>query len=904
MHSASYLREFSFGQGQVGLYYALPLLQQQGFGAIARLPVSLRIMLESLLRNLDDKQVTEAHVRQLANWQPQAERNTEIPFVVSRILLQDFTGLPLLCDLAAMRDATTRLGKSPALITPKIPVHLVVDHSVQVDFFREADALQRNLLLEYQRNAERYRFIKWGQHAFANLQVTPPGRGIVHQVNLEYLASGLSRDDRIHFPDTLVGTDSHTTMINGLGVLGWGVGGIEAESAALGLPVFLLQPDVVGVHLHGHLPAGVTATDVVLTLTALLRKSGVVGAFVEFFGHGAARLTVPDRATIANMAPEYGATVAYFPPDHQTVAYLTATGREREQVAAFQAYFQAQHMFGMPCLGEIDYSRIINVNLADIEPCVAGPRRPQDRIPLRQLKQSFMSTLFAPVEQGGFGKGGAVAASEMSPHPAQARQLTHGDIVIAAITSCTNTSHPGSMLTAGLLARKAVARGLKVPSHIKTSLAPGSQVVRDYLHRAGLLEPLAQLGFQLVAYGCTTCIGNSGPLDPVLEQQIAQGDLICAAVLSGNRNFEARIHPALRANFLMSPPLVVAFALAGRIGIDLGSEPLGQDAQGNAVYLSMLWPCQQEIDSAMRDAEDPASYPRLYQVPDASLWQALPLNPQQSYSWPPSSYIARPPFLDAVALDVLPPQQAIRQARVLALFGDSVTTDHISPAGSIATGSCAGLYLQQLGITPADFNSYGSRRGNHEVMVRGTFANIRIRNLMLPPAADGRPVTGGLTLHQPDGQQGFIHDIARRYQAEQVALLIIAGKEYGSGSSRDWAAKGTALLGVRAVIAESFERIHRANLVGMGLLPLQFMAGDSSASLGLTGRELFTLEGLENTLLPAQPVQLHIDYPDGTCRRCTLLLRVDTATEADYCRHGGILPFVLRSLLRAADKPL
>ncbi|BBF85803.1 Aconitate hydratase [Aquitalea magnusonii] len=897
MRSASYLREFSFGNGQIGLYYALPLLEQEGFGAISRLPVSLRIMLESLLRHVDGQYVSEAHLRQLAGWQPQAPRETEIPFVVARILLQDFTGVPLLCDLAAMRDATMRLGRDPLLITPKIPVHLVVDHSVQVDFFREPDALQRNLQLEYERNGERYRFIKWGQHAFANLHVTPPGQGIVHQVNLEYLAPGLSRQGKIYFPDTLVGTDSHTTMINGLGVLGWGVGGIEAESAMLGLPVFLLQPDVLGVHLHGQVSAGVTATDVVLTLTELLRKSDVVGDFVEFFGNGAARLTVPDRATIANMAPEYGATVAYFPPDHQTVAYLTATGRDGEQVAAFQAYFQAQQMFGMPRLGEIDYSRVINVNLADIKPCVAGPRRPQDRIPLDALQQSFLTTLSTPTEHGGFGKDAAAPARPAGP--ASGTPLAHGDIVIAAITSCTNTSHPGSMLTAGLLARKAVALGLKVPSHIKTSLAPGSQVVRDYLQSAGLLEPLAQLGFRLLAYGCTTCIGNSGPLDLTLEQQIVDDDLICAAVLSGNRNFEARIHPALRANFLMSPPLVVAFALAGRIDIDLTRAPLGHDAQGNAVYLSMLWPSPQEIERAVHAAENPARYPQLYQVADAPLWQELPLNTHKSYNWPLSSYIARPPFLDKVTLDSLPPVPAIRQARALLLLGDSVTTDHISPAGSIAPDSCAGGYLQQLGIPPRLFNSYGSRRGNHEVMVRGTFANIRIHNLMLAPAGDGSRVTGGYSLHQPDGTQGFIYDVAQRYQAEGVPLLVIAGKEYGSGSSRDWAAKGTALLGVRAVIAESFERIHRSNLVGMGVLPLQFQAGDSICTLGLTGRESFALEGLHSPLSPAQPVQLHINYPDGCHQVCTLQLRVDTPTEVAYCLHGGVLPYVLHQLLQA-----
>ncbi|TDR72060.1 aconitate hydratase AcnA [Paludibacterium purpuratum] len=881
------LRSFTLSDGRNARFHALSALADLGIAQVERLPVSLRIILESLLRNLDGQRVTEAHVRQLANWQPQATRNEEIPLIVARIVLQDFTGVPLLCDLAAMRSVAQRFGKPPQIVEPLVPVDLVVDHSVQVDHFRESNALDLNMQLEFQRNAERYRFIKWGMQAFHHFRVVPPGIGIVHQVNLEYLARGVLRQDDVYYPDTLVGTDSHTTMINALGVVGWGVGGIEAEAGMLGQPVSLLTPDVLGMQLTGSLRPGVTATDLVLTITQMLRKANVVGQFVEFFGSGASTLTLPDRATLANMAPEYGATMGFFPPDEQTAAYLTATGRTADEVDAFHRYFQAQGLFGMPQVGAIDYSRVLTLDLAEVEPSVAGPRRPQDRIPLSELDARFRALLSQPISDGGYGK------AEHRPTP---DQLDHGAVLIAAITSCTNTSNPSVMLTAGLLAAKAAARGLTVSPRIKTSLAPGSRVVTDYLEKTGLLAPLAQLGFRLVAYGCTTCIGNAGPLDPELEAEIAARDLICAAVLSGNRNFEARIHPAIKANFLMSPPLVVAFAIAGRVDIDLTHEPLGFDGTGQPVYLSEIWPDAQEVATTLQQATEPASYRRLYQDLDGMnpLWQRIVAPGGPVSDWTPSSYIAEPPFFTDFALQppAVPP---IRDARALAIFGDSVTTDHISPAGSIKPTSPAGLYLQQLGIKPADFNSYGSRRGHHEVMMRGTFANVRIRNLMLPADANGQPIEGGLTLRQPDGTQQFIYDAAMHYQQAGTPTLIFAGEEYGTGSSRDWAAKGTRLLGVKAVIARSFERIHRANLVGMGVLPLQFLGDDSAACL--RGDELFDLMGMDNGLQPRQHVSLTIRSPDGQTRQMTLLLRIDTPMEIEYYRHGGILPYVMRQLL-------
>ncbi|HEY3433694.1 MAG TPA: aconitate hydratase [Rhodocyclaceae bacterium] len=935
-------KEFSPGSGLKAFFHSLPALEAAGFGTVSRLPVSLRIVLESLLRHCDGKKVTLDHVRQLARWQPVGERSDEIPFVVARIVLQDFTGVPLLCDLAAMRGVAASFGKNPKIIEPLVPVDLVVDHSVQVDHFREADALDLNMKLEFHRNAERYRFIKWGMQAFDTFRVVPPGIGIVHQVNLEYLARGVYQKDGVYYPDSLVGTDSHTTMINALGVVGWGVGGIEAEAGMLGQPIYFLTPDVVGVHLAGQLQEGVTATDLVLVVTEMLRKAKVVGKFVEFFGAGAASLTLPDRATIANMAPEYGATMGFFPPDEETAAYLTATGRSEAEVEAFRAYFQAQQMFGMPESGQIDYSTVLTLDLTTVVPSVAGPKRPQDRIALPELKARFADLFSKPAAENGYGKAAAtlgerhalpyslptsclpaeentgkgktMARNEVEmvdtppgdgpscPSPENFARpggdIGHGDVVIAAITSCTNTSNPGVMLAAGLLAQKAVALGLTVHPRIKTSLAPGSRVVSEYLSKAGLLEPLSQLGFRVVAYGCTTCIGNSGPLEPRLEEVLNEQDLVCAAVLSGNRNFEARIHGSIKANFLMSPPLVVAFAIAGKIGIDLAHEPLGNDREGHPGYLRDIWPSQAEIGDVLRHATDPATYRRLYA--DFSrgnpLWNDITTVSGQVYAWEPSTYIAEPPFFAGFALTPLAPG-AIHEARALAIFGDSVTTDHISPAGSIKASSPAGLYLRDHGVSADEFNSYGSRRGNHEVMMRGTFANIRIRNRMMPPKEDGSPVEGGFTLHQPDGRAMPIYDAAMAYQQADIPTIIFAGEEYGTGSSRDWAAKGTRLLGVKAVVARSFERIHRSNLVGMGVLPLQFLDDDSAETLQLKGDEVFDVRGLENGIAPRRELTLSIQRSNGHRQEIPVLLRIDTDIEVDYYEHGGILPYVLRELL-------
>ncbi len=934
------LRELPLASGKSLRYYALAALESAGLGKVSRLPVSIRIVLESLLRNCDGRKITADHVRQLANWQATAPRSSEIPFVVARIVLQDFTGVPLLCDLAAMRGAAKRFGKEPGIVEPLVPVDLVVDHSVQVDHYRERDALDLNMRLEFRRNAERYRFIKWGMQAFDNVRVVPPGIGIVHQVNLEYLARGVLQKDGIAYPDTLVGTDSHTTMINALGVVGWGVGGIEAEAGMLGQPLVFLTPDVVGVHLHGRLAEGTTATDMVLAVTERLRRAQVVGKFVEFFGAGAASLAVPDRATIANMAPEYGATMGYFPVDAETVKYLAATGRSADEIDAFQAYFQAQQLFGMPQAGDIDYSEVIDFDLAAVRPSVAGPKRPQDRIDLADLGQRFAELFVQPVAQSGYGRTAEelrrrypVTASapiaptaeiategkhlgrneeEMADHPRggttaatitdpTAGDVGHGDVLIAAITSCTNTSNPGVMLAAGLLARKAVALGLTVGSRVKTSLAPGSRVVTEYLARAGLLGDLETLGFRVVAYGCTTCIGNAGPLAAPLEEAIAAHDLICAAVLSGNRNFEARIHPALKANFLMSPPLVVAFAIAGRVDIDLSRDALGIGRDGRPVMLRDIWPSSQEIAAAQALATDPAIYRALYRDFDCGnrLWNEIASDAGVAYAWAPSTYIAEPPFFEG--FELLPGGvKDILAARALAIFGDSVTTDHISPAGSIKPGSPAGEYLLAQGVAVADFNSYGSRRGNHEVMVRGTFANVRIRNLLLPANADGSRVEGGVTRFQPGGEVMAIHAAAMKYQAEGTPTVVFAGEEYGTGSSRDWAAKGPRLLGVRAVVARSFERIHRSNLVGMGVLPLQFKDDDSVASLGIVGDEEFEILGLNDELSelrPRQDVVLSIRRQNGKRQEVTLQLRVDTPVEVGYLHHGGILPYVLRELL-------
>jgi aconitate hydratase len=931
------LQKFVPAPGQEGLFYSLPRLEASGLGAISRLPVSIRIVLESVLRNCDGRKVSEKDVRTLAAWNAKKPAAEEIPFVVARIVLQDFTGVPLLVDLAAMRNAVSAAGKDPAMIEPLVPVDLVVDHSVQVDFFGSADALRLNLDMEFKRNRERYEFLKWGQQAFKTFGVVPPGIGIVHQVNLEYLAKGVlsqAADGRqLYYPDTLVGTDSHTTMINGLGVVGWGVGGIEAEAGMLGQPVYFLTPEVVGVHLSGRLCEGVTATDLALNVTELLRKTKVVGKFVEFYGEGAASLPLPDRATIANMAPEYGATMGYFPVDAESVNYLRGTGRTDEQCAAFEAYFKAQQMFGMPRQGEIDYSVDLELDLGSVQPGVAGPKRPQDRINLPDLKSTFVSLLEKPVADGGYNKpasarGAAASIKVVHPRfeiPADekkqveemeedrptpdnvagragngAASLDHGSVVIAAITSCTNTSNPSVMLGAGLLAKKAVERGLHVSPAVKTSLAPGSRVVRDYLDSTGLQPYLDKLGFQIVGYGCTTCIGNSGPLPQAVEEAITGHDLVAASVLSGNRNFEARVHQNVKANFLMSPPLVVAFALAGRVDIDLTKEPLGKDKDGKDVYLRDLWPSLQEIRDAMQSALKPEIFRNLYRdfAEQNPKWNEIPSTAGQLYKWDEkSTYIQNPPFFANFSME--PGSIAdIKGARPLGIFGDSVTTDHISPAGAIKAASPAGKYLVEHGVEPSDFNSYGSRRGNDRIMTRGTFANVRIKNLMVPG------VEGGVTKYFANGakagEQMAIFDAAEKYKANGTPLVVLAGQEYGTGSSRDWAAKGTMLLGVKAVVAQSYERIHRSNLVGMGVLPLQFEEGTSAQTLGLDGSETFDVIGLSEDVKPRQKLTLRITRADGKTQDVPVILRIDTPIEVEYYRHGGILPFVLRELMANA----
>lgn len=898
------LQTFSLANGKTGTLYSLNALELAGLGNISRLPVSIRIVLESLLRNYDGKKITETHIRQLANWQKNAARIEEIPFVVARIVLQDFTGIPLLVDLATMRDAAASMGKDPMIIEPMVPVDLVVDHSVQVDYYNNPEAMRLNMELEFERNHERYKFMKWGMQAFNTFRVIPPGIGIVHQINLEYLARGVLHKDGVYYPDTLVGTDSHTTMINGIGVVGWGVGGIEAEAGMLGQPVYFLTPDVIGVHLTGTLREGITATDLVLTITELLRKQKVVGKFVEFFGTGATALTVPDRATLANMAPEYGATMGFFPVDDVTLDFMRNTGRSDDEIDAFQSYFKAQGLYGMPEKNSIDYTSIVELDLGSIEPSLAGPKRPQDRVPLSMMRENFNTLFSKPVSDNGFnqpaanlGKSYTTELTDANSKMQPAVQLHHGDVLIAAITSCTNTSNPGVMLAAGLLAKKAVEAGLTVRRHIKTSLAPGSRVVTDYLTNAGLLPYLEQLGFRLVGYGCTTCIGNSGPLNPEIEESILAHDLITAAVLSGNRNFEARIHANIKANFLASPPLVVAFALAGRININLNSEPLGIGHNSQPVYLKDIWPDSSDINAAMQFASNPLVYRRLYSdlTRDLPLWNAIPVTTGKQYHWDDSTYIARAPFFKHFDMNTDPNIADICNAKPLGIFGDSVTTDHISPAGNIKATSPAGAYLQSKGVAIQEFNSYGARRGNHDVMVRGTFANVRIKNLMLPAQKDGTRMEGGYTLY--NGEQMPIYDAAMRYISEGTPTLIFAGEEYGSGSSRDWAAKGTQLLGVKAVVAKSFERIHRSNLVGMGVLPLQFKGSDDVTSLKLKGEEIFDLTGISGSIKPQQDVMLTIKRPDGSIQQVELLLRIDTPVEVDYYRHGGILPYVLKELI-------
>ena len=895
---------FQTGSGKPAKFYSLPALEAEGIGPISRLPVSIRIVLESVLRNCDGKKVLADDVRTLANWNAKAPKQVEIPFVVARIVLQDFTGVPLLVDLAAMRSAVSRMGRDAKIIEPLVPVDLVVDHSVQVDYFGSSTALEQNLDLEFKRNRERYQLLKWGQQAFKTFGVVPPGIGIVHQVNLEYLAKGVLERDGVYFPDTLVGTDSHTTMINGLGVVGWGVGGIEAEAGMLGQPVYFLTPEVVGVHLTGALSEGVTATDLVLQVTQMLRKAKVVGKFVEFFGPGAQSLPVVDRATIANMAPEYGATMGFFPVDEQTVQYLRDTGRTDEHCKTFEAYYRAQGLWGVPNKGQIDYSVELELDLASVVPAVAGPKRPQDRIDLPKLKETFGSLFAKPIPDGGYGKAPADLPTRHAVHlegtePAARAyhdsdvEVGHGSVLIAAITSCTNTSNPSVMLAAGLLAKKAVERGLKVNPAVKTSLGPGSRVVADYLDRTKLQPYLDQLGFQVVGFGCTTCIGNSGPLHPKIEEAIVQKDLVAASVLSGNRNFEARVHQNIKANFLMSPPLVVAFALAGTVDINLSTDPIGKGSDGKPVYLKEIWPSLAEVKTAMASALSPESFRRLYTdfASQNPKWNEIPSSTGEIYNWDKdSTYIQEPPFFTNFSLEAGHIRE-IKGARPLGIFGDSVTTDHISPAGAIKKSSPAGAFLTNHGVTFEDFNSYGSRRGNDRIMTRGTFANVRIKNLMAPGTE------GGVTIHQPSGEQLAIYDAAMRYQKDNTPLVIFAGQEYGTGSSRDWAAKGTCLLGVKAVVAQSFERIHRSNLVGMGVLPLQFPEGMSAQSLALDGSEQFDFTGLDDAVKPMSTVTLHIHRANGKTETVELRSRIDTAIEVDYYRHGGILPFVLRQLL-------
>ncbi|MCA8292211.1 aconitate hydratase AcnA [Burkholderia sp. AU30198] len=897
------LKEFDSGSGK-GKFYSLPQLGKELKTKIERLPVSIRIVLESVLRNYDGKKITEEHIEQLANWKPTAKRVDEIPFVVSRVVLQDFTGVPLLADIAAMRGVAERTGKNPKKIEPLVPVDLVVDHSVQIDYFRQKDALDLNMKLEFQRNNERYQFMKWGMQAFDTFKVVPPGVGIVHQVNLEYLARGVHKKsdggDTVYYPDTLVGTDSHTTMINGIGVVGWGVGGIEAEAGMLGQPVYFLTPDVVGVELKGKLREGVTATDLVLTITEMLRKEKVVGKFVEFFGAGTKSLSLPDRATIGNMAPEYGATMGFFPVDEKTIDYFEGTGRTKAEIAAFENYFKAQKLFGIPKAGDIDYTKVVTLDLATVAPSLAGPKRPQDRIEIGNVKSTFTDLFSKPVADNGFAKKADDLATQYTT--SNGVDVKNGDVLIAAITSCTNTSNPSVLLAAGLLAKKAVEAGLTVDPKIKTSLAPGSRIVTEYLTKTGLLPYLSKLGFEVAAYGCTTCIGNAGDLTPELNEAITKNDIVAAAVLSGNRNFEARIHPNIRANFLASPPLVVAYAIAGNITRDLMTEPVGKGKGGRDIYLGDIWPTSDEIHALLKFALDPKKFEDNYSklTKKGDLWSKIEGETGQVYDWPKSTYIAEPPFFgNDFSMEPAASIPTVKGARALGIFGDSVTTDHISPAGSIKEDSPAGKWLKENGVQKADFNSYGSRRGNHDVMMRGTFANVRIKNLMIPAKEDGSRVEGGLTIHQPSGEQQSIYDAAMQYVGADTPTVVFAGEEYGTGSSRDWAAKGTQLLGVKAVIARSFERIHRSNLVGMGVLPLQFKGADSIQSLGITGEETYDIEGLGDDFKPQQDVTLVINRKNGESQRVQVLLRIDTPIEVDYYKHGGILPFVLRSLLAA-----
>ena len=878
--------------------YSLDALEKAGLGNVSKLPFSIKILLETVVRNCDGTIITEDDIKTLAGWNASDPGTDEVPFSPARVILQDFTGVPAVVDLAAMRSTMERLGGDPARINPAVPVDLVIDHSVQVDVFGTPLALARNAEIEFKRNRERYEFLRWGKQAFDGFRVVPPATGIVHQVNLEFLAKVvLSREidgETFLLPDSLVGTDSHTTMINGLGVLGWGVGGIEAEAGMLGQPSYLIMPKVVGFKLHGQLREGVTATDLVLTATEILRNKGVVEKFVEFYGPGLSQMSLPDRATVANMAPEYGATMGFFPVDAETLRYLERTGRTENEIARVEAYTKMQGLFRTDDTPDPEFTETLELDLGAIEPSLAGPKRPQDRIALSGMKDAFRSALTTSTEERGFG----LPSDELSHTATVAfngtrENVGHGAVVIAAITSCTNTSNPSVMLGAGLVAKKATERGLKVPPYVKTSLAPGSKVVTEYLREAGLLSSLADLGFHLVGYGCTTCIGNSGPLPVAVAKAVSEGELVAASVISGNRNFEGRIHPLVRANYLASPPLVVAYALAGTVDLDLTTEPLGKDVEGQPVYLKDIWPSQEEVHELLDKAIHPGMFNKMYgNVWDGNeTWNDIPVSGGKLYQWSEAStYIQEPPFFTDLTPE-LPKLENVKGARVLALLGDSVTTDHISPAGDIPNDSPAGRYLREQGLEKKDFNSYGSRRGNDRVMLRGTFANIRIKNQLVPG------VEGGYTIHMPSGEQMFIYDAAMRYREEGTPLVVLAGKEYGTGSSRDWAAKGTLLMGVKVVIAESYERIHRSNLVGMGVLPLQFQEGEGASALGITGHESFDIDGLTGELEPRQPISITATRSDGTTFEFTAIARLDSNVDILYYKNGGILHMVLRSLL-------
>src|SRR5690349_20766495 len=877
--------------------YRLDALEKAGLTSLNKLPYSIRIVLEAALRQCNDKEITQTDVKNIAAWTPKGLR-PGIPFLPARVLMQDFTGVPAVVDLAAMRSAVARLGADPKKINPLVPVDLVIDHSVQVDFFATTDALRRNTEVEFQRNRERYEFLKWGQKAFRNFRVVPPMTGIVHQVNLEYLADVVmtkeAGEETLAFPDTLVGTDSHTTMINGLGVVGWGVGGIEAEAVMLGQPMDMLLPDVIGFKVYGKLRDGVTATDLVLTVTQMLRQKGVVDKFVEFFGEGLNNMSLTDRATIANMAPEYGATIGYFPVDAETLRYMRLTGRPEEVVARTEAYMRAQGLFREDSMPEPEFTDTLELDLASVVPSLAGPKRPQDRVALSDMKTVFESALTAPVKERGYELSAEALTREATfGTNGSTQKMKHGAVVIAAITSCTNTSNPSVMVAAGLVAKKAVEKGLNVKPYVKTSLAPGSLVVTEYLKQAGLIEPLSQLGFNVIAYGCTTCIGNSGPLPGEVAKAVTGSDLVAAAVISGNRNFEGRVHPLVKANYLASPPLVVAYALAGTVDIDMNNEPLGTGSDGQPVYLRDLWPSQQEIAAVIGSSVRAEMYREKYAdvFTGSDMWQAIQVKEGDIFEWSEdSTYIHHPPYFQRLTADV-PPIEDIKAARVLGIFGDSITTDHISPAGNIATDSPAGKFLQERGVLPKDFNQYGTRRGNDLVMMRGTFANIRLKNLMVAPRE------GNWTKHQPSGEEMPIFDAAVKYQSEGVPTVVLAGKEYGTGSSRDWAAKGPMLQGVKAVIAESLERIHRSNLVGMGILPLKFMEGQNVESLGLTGEESFDIEGLSD-IKPKDLVTVKARKADGSVVEFKATVLLNTEVEVNYYRNGGILHTVLRNLVK------